>query len=559
MFAAIYIPNFSLQAVLRADPDSRAQPVALVDPEMTGTPIVQITSAAAQAGVTSGLTPAQATARCRDLTIKTRSHPQEQSATEILLQTAYAFSPNIECTSLGVCTIELKRLGLQSQSDLQNYGAKIIEALKPFYLEANVGIAPSPELALLAARREPLLRSSRREEALTNSRLNYPALIAARPAQPPVDHSPSPEGEGRGLSRHSEATADEGDLFAAMVRGSDQSAHLEKNVFVVHSAKDFVADLPIAALDPAPEIAVILSRWGIHTVDQLLKLGKDAVSERLGPGALELFERVSQESARPLKLISPPEIFSEQIEFENEVETAGPLIFVLRRFVEQLAQRLKAIYLVAGDFQLRLGLASGDKYEHRFTVPSPTANIDTLFRMLQTHLETVRTASPIVSLELAAQPAKQETHQFGLFENTLRNPNQFAETLARLTALAGSENVGTPVLEATHRPDVFRMQRPDFDAVQHSQIKAQNAGLQLRRFRPPLPAYFEFRENNPALVRSEWFRGPVANVRGPFLSSGQWWDHCRWAREEWDVEMAGGILIRIFRSNEGCFIEGIYD
>lgn len=542
MFAAICIPNFSLQAVLRADPDLRARPVALVDPEMTGTPIVQITSAAAQAGVTAGLTPAQATARCRDLMIKTRSRPQEQSATEILLQTAYAFSPNIESTALGVCSIELNRLGLQGESDMQNYGAKIIETLTPFYLEAHVGIAPTPELALLAA--HSLLRSSRREEALTNSRRTHRPSFLAQPVQQSEDYSPSPGGEG--------------DLFTAEVRGSDHSAH-EKNVFVVHSAKDFVADLPIAALEPEPEIAVILSRWGIRTVGRLLELGKSAVSERLGPGALELFERVSGESARPLKLISPPEIFSEQIEFENEVETAGPLIFVLRRFVEQLSQRLKAIYLVAGEFQLRLGLASGVKYEHRFTVPSPTANIETLFRMLQTHLETVRTDSPILSLELSARPARQETYQFGLFENTLRNPNQFAETLARLTALAGPENVGTPVLEATHRPDVFRMRRPDFDAVQHSPMKLQNAGLQLRRFRPPLPAHFEFRESHPALVRSEYFRGPVADARGPFLSSGQWWDKHRWAREEWDVEMAGGVLIRIFRSNEGCFIEGIYD
>jgi protein ImuB len=241
------------------------------------------------------------------------------------------------------------------------------------------------------------------------------------------------------------------------------------------------------------------------------------------------------------------------------VETAGPLIFVLRRFAEQLSQRLKAVYLVAGEFQLRLGLASGDRYDHRFTVPSPTAGVETLFRMLQTHLETVRTDSPIISLELTARPAWQETHQFGLFENTLRNPNQFAETLARLTALAGPENAGTPVLEATYRPDVFRMRRPDFDTIQHSQVKTQNAGLQLRRFRPPLPAHFEFRETRPAMVRSEWFRGPVAGARGPFLSSGQWWDDQRWAREEWDIEIAGGILLRVFRSNEGCFIEGVYD
>ncbi len=385
MFAAISIPDFSLQAVLRADPDLRARAVALVDPEIDGTPIVQTTSAAAQTGIIAGLTPAQAMARCGNLMIKTRSRPQEDAATEILLQTAYAFSPNIESTALGICIIELKRLGLHSQSDMQNYGAKIVEALAPFHLEAKVGMAPAPELALLAAR--ALLRSSPdRIGTLTGSRLACPSGGAIQHVQQPADNSPG----GRGANR----------------------------VFVVQSAKEFVTHLPLAALEPAPEMAAILSRWGIQNAGQLLELGKSAVSERLGPGALELFERVSDNSVRPLKLISPPQTFSEQIEFENEVETAGPLIFVLRRFVEQLSQRLKAIYLVAGEIQLCLGLASGGRYEHRFTIPSPTAGVETLFRMLQTHLENVRTDSPIISLELTARPARQETHQFGLFENS---------------------------------------------------------------------------------------------------------------------------------------------
>src|SRR6185295_2927336 len=102
-------------------------------------------------------------------------------------------------------------------------------------------------------------------------------------------------------------------------------------------------------------------------------------------------------------------------------------------------------------------LSSGANYEHAFKIPAPTGNIDALFRMLQTHLETVRTDSSIQSLTLKAEPCRPETHQFGLFEATLRDPNQFAETLGRLTALYGPGRVGTPEPEATHRPDAFRI------------------------------------------------------------------------------------------------------
>src|SRR5205085_7230566 len=73
-------------------------------------------------------------------------------------------------------------------------------------------------------------------------------------------------------------------------------------------------------------------------------------------------------------------------------------------------------------------------------------------------------------------------------------------------------------------------------------------GLPLRRFRPPLPARVEFRERRPMLMRSAIFNGVIADARGPFFSSGNWWESNRWWREEWDIQTADGNLYRIFRS-----------
>jgi protein ImuB len=288
-------------------------------------------------------------------------------------------------------------------------------------------------------------------------------------------------------------------------------------------------------------------------------LGKEQVAERLGAAALELFARVSVHSLRPLKLVLPPEEFNERIEFENEIETAEPLLFVLHRFVEQLTVRIGMLHRVIAELHLELALSSGAQYQHHFKVPSPTANLDTLFRMLHTHLETLRTDSPIVSLRLEAKASLPEKHQFGLFEPSLRNPNQFAETLARLTALCGSDRIGTPVLEATHRPDSFRLQVPDFSARPTRSAKIHTVGLQLRRFRPVLAATIDFREQQPALIRSRAFSRAIADVRGPFHGSGNWWEDSRWSREEWDVQTTDGALYRIFRSPDGCFVEGRYD
>src|SRR4029453_3330319 len=85
------------------------------------------------------------------------------------------------------------------------------------------------------------------------------------------------------------------------------------------------------------QILTILHKWGIHTLGQLAVLDKEQLAARLGPEAVRMWERANGQSNRVLKLIRPPESFEESFEFENEIETAEPLLFILHRFLEQLA------------------------------------------------------------------------------------------------------------------------------------------------------------------------------------------------------------------------------
>src|SRR6266704_2608555 len=209
------------------------------------------------------------------------------------------------------------------------------------------------------------------------------------------------------------------------------------------------------------EIFAILHKWGIHTLGHLAALDKQELGTRLGPEAVCMWERANGRSNRVLKLVRPPESFEESFEFEHEIETAEPLLFMLRRFLEQLAVRLGSIYLVAQELTLRITFTKKETYERVFKIPQPTNDVDLLFRMLQTHLENPAAAGsehPIVAVALTAQPIRPVSQQFGLFETALRNPQQLYETLARLSALLGNDRVGTPVLEETHRPDAFRVE-----------------------------------------------------------------------------------------------------
>jgi protein ImuB len=592
VFAVIYIPNFSLQSVLRHEPELISKPVVLTDPALTKPCVTQLTSAARACGICAGMSPSQAMARCGNLVVKTRSLPQEQTAMETLMQTAYAFSPHIEATAPGVCTIELKGLPIQTnETSAKQWAAEILRVLKQFHLDGQIGFAETPALALLAAHAaKPVLITQRAFHPLSSS--GRTSLVG---------------GEGRGEEAH---------FATGMIK--------TEMLPTAQDEPNFISTLPIEALDLPFESLEILKRWGINTAGAFLALGKDQLAERLGPAIVEVFDRLSTQSVRPLKIAAPPEIFAEEIEFENEIETLEPLLFILRRFVEQLSRRIELLYLVVAELHLKLGLTSGATYERTFTIPSPTGNAETLFRVLHTHLETVRTDAPIATLRLTAKPGRPESHQFGLFETTLRNPNQFAETLARLTALCDSDRVGTPVVEATYRPDTFQMKAADFRTSFERTFRTRTktpspcssrrketltalgsaqqrnmeppyvdgyslaerapspwgegdsdlrrpkpqprrdtrfcqptvcrkqfpSGLPLRRFRPSLPARIETREHRPVLMRSAVFNGVIVDVRGPFLSSGNWWENNRWWREEWDIQTSDGNLYRIFRAAE---------
>jgi len=324
------------------------------------------------------------------------------------------------------------------------------------------------------------------------------------------------------------------------------------------------------------EIFAILHKWGIHTLGQLAALDKEQLGARLGPEAIRMWERANGRSNRLLKLIRPPESFEESFEFEREIETAEPVLFMLRRFLEQLAVRLAAIYLVAKELTLRITFANSrqdepavagkQSYERVFKIPQPTNNVDLLFRMLQTHLENFRSEHPIVAVALSAEPIKPAGEQFGLFETTLRNPHQLSETLARLTALLGNDRIGTPVLEETHRPDAFRMQPFSWavvSAVSSGEtlraLSTAHATAALRRFRPALSTSVLQDEDTPAHIRSAEMSGKIIAQRGPYLLSGNWWDEKSWRRAEWDLQLENGELVRAHERDGVWKIDGVYD
>jgi protein ImuB len=338
------------------------------------------------------------------------------------------------------------------------------------------------------------------------------------------------------------------------------------------------------------EILRILHKWGIHTLGQLAALNKEELRNRLGNEAARLWERANGTATRPLKFVQPPETFAESFEFDHEIETAEPLLFILRRFLEQLSLRLSSIYLVARELTLTITFsgeqtdagaartASGTPvrlghrtYERVFKIPQPTNDIDLLFRMLQTHLENFKSEHPIVAVALSAEPIRpvSQPRMLSGFKTALRNPRQLYETLARLSALLGNDRVGTPVLEETHRPDAFRMEPFSWgvatglwpvrtpSCAERTAHRAVATTPALRRFRPPAATSIFISKHRH--LQSDKVRGQIIDQSGPFLLSGNWWDEKSWARAEYDMQLENGELVRAHESEGAWKLDGLYD
>ncbi|HPA17400.1 MAG TPA: DNA polymerase Y family protein [Verrucomicrobiae bacterium] len=495
LYGVIRVPDFYLQAMLRHEPEMWGRPVAVVDPEEGEGRVMGATSSARAAGVRPGQSPTQALARCDGLHIRARRRDQEGVAREVLLGCAYAHCAFIEDTADGICTMDVT--GADAfRRDARGAAHGLLDELAGVALRGQFGLAPTPDLALCAAR------------VATGSC----AVLAA------------------------------------------------------DDAGDFLSRLPVEALGPDPAMAAIVAGWGIRTAGEFVALGRTALAERLGVAGVRLWDRAAGRSCRPLRLVRPREEFFENSELEFELAELEPLQFRLRRMLEQVVRRLEASHRAVGGLRLELGFSDGACHRANLQPPEPTLNEAALFGLLQNHLERLRAPAGVVAVRLFAEPARAAATQGDIFETGLRDPCRFFETVNRIMGWIGPKRIGYAVLRESHRPDDFVMEPPGSPQVGAvvgdgpPDAAESAAGLTLRRFRPPRPAEVRVQHGRPIFVRAGSIgAGHVRASRGPWTLSGDWWDRGAWEREEWDVEIDGWGLVRIFRESDSWFIDGVYD
>ncbi len=552
-FACIYVPNFPVAAVFRAEPELRPLAVAVFEGKPPLEKIFAVNESATRIGIAPGMTKAQAEL-CSELTLRARSSLQETSAHAALLDCAQSFSPCVEDAAPDTALVDIE--GMESLfGSLPEIAHAMSHRINSLGLEANIAVASNPDAAVLAAR-------------------GFSGVTVIPPGK---------ESESLG-SLPVEV------LFADWNAGAEREGKQKED----EQKKD------------AARLLTTLQRWGIRNLRALAALPEIALSERLGQEGLRLQQLARGAASRTLVPAEAPAVFEEAVELEFPIVLLEPLAFLLNRLLEQICARLASRALNTQELQLTLELEGfssfnqqseinhpqlsaqseignrqsairSTRFQRTLRLPLPMLDPKLFLKLLQLDLNAHPPGAPIKKIHLTAEPARPRSAQGGLFLPPSPEPEKLELTLARISSLVGESRVGSLELLDTYRAEGFRMKRfvpgsyskGSDSRTNHQKAVAEekSAVAALRMFRPPLRATVTLENGEPARVvcsKKKEAQGNVLWKAGPWRSSGDWWEREAWARDEWDIALQTAEGVALYRLVHDLlrgiwFVEGTYD
>jgi protein ImuB len=506
-FACVYIPDFLVQAVMRAQLALREGPLALLGGAPPLWSVVAANPAAFDAGIQLGMTKAQVT-QFTNVQICMRSEAQEQAAHAALLDAAWSISPRVEDAAADTVILDLE--GLTSLfGDEEKIAQELARRIAAIGLAARIAVAANIEVAIHAARGFPgITLISAGQERRRLGPLPVGVLTTATETLEILERwgvATLQALAGLPVLQLSERLGPEGVRLSELARGVRQ-----RSLALAQASSTFTEEME---LDDAVEELEPLSFLLGRLLDQLC----------------------ARLEARALAVRAVRVQFELQPSFEKDFQTLK----------EDLRSRPAA-----------------KVFEKVLTLPVPMHNPKTLLKLLRLQLQGNPPAAPIQKIYMSADAAAPRVMQNGLFVPSGPDPEKLEVTIARLEKLVGEGNLGFAELLDSHRPESFRMQRFVAIAEQRRANRLVRAQLQpsrnageinkasaaagpestkvvsaLRMLRPPQAVRVELRNEQPARVYLHGMRGEVVAASGPWRSSGDWWQEDPWHQDEWDLEV----------------------
>ncbi len=520
-FAAVFLPEFPVQAWRQRVPGLRGASLVLLEGVAPGERVFSLSAAARAKGVEHGMSRVQAEAAGPEL-LRARDVGEEERAFRELCRVVEGFSPRVEAVG----------------SPANGYAA-----------------AAAVRGALLLLDRSGMHRLFGSAEA-------YAERLHAGLA-------------GAGFVAARVATAPNAAAASVLARAVRQTACVEEEELAAR-----LAPLPVSLLPCEPRLRQLLARWGIRTFGELARLPEAALISRLGQGGRRLQLLAKGEAEHLLVPEEPAFTLRESLTLDSSLVLLDSLLFVLSPMLEALLcramERAYALRRVRLTLQLE-GIAQAHVLEVRPAVP--TSSRDLLLKLLNLELQARPPRGGIVGVRLQAEPAEPPAAQRGLFQAEFPEPGRLDLLLARLRSIAGEDRVGSPVLRDTHQEDAFTV--GPFEPVLGEQgSAAERTGatvsirasvgegmqspdrLAIRMLRPPQPVRVTVREERPETLYWQGSRMPLVSATGPWHSSGCWWNGESWDHAAWDITVEEPCMALHLRQEHGSgawFVVGVYD
>ncbi|MGA9184290.1 MAG: DNA polymerase Y family protein [Candidatus Acidiferrales bacterium] len=487
-FAAIFVPHFPVQAVVRVELGLRGCAVALVEGAPPLVKVAAANDAARRAGVEPGMNKVNA-AHFSGVEIRLRSAAQEQIAHAALLDLGWSMSPRIEDTARDTVTIDIAGLASFFGNEEQ-IAAQLSQRAAECGFNANVAAAGNMETACVAAMGYAgITVIARGEEGQRLSALPVRTLLPSEDA-------------AEILERWGVRTC--GALAALPVR--ELSQRLGQEGVRLHALARGGGERTMSVAEP------------VYLFEEEMEL-EDAVGE-LEPLSFLLGRLLDQLCAR--------------LEARSQAASAIEIYFELEPAFEKAFDSKR---------ELERSNISGGTYRSELRLPSPSRHPKMLLQLLRLRLQGKPPGAPILKIRMTAEAGRPRATQSGLFLPAYPDIAKLEITLARLANIVGADKVGSPQPGDTHRPGHFQMRAFATPKEMRKTVRGRIAGgaggaaAMFRVFRPALPANLEIQEGRPVRVFFQGTAGVVLSASGPWRTSGEWWRDDRWEQDEWDLEV----------------------
>src|ERR1700691_4361835 len=149
-FASIFVPEFIVQAVVRAEPGLREKAVAIVDATPPLCRVAAANEKAQRAGIECGMSKLNA-GQFGGVELRTRSAAQEKSTHAALLDIGWSVSPRIEDSAPDAIVLDIAGLTFLFPSE-EEIATRLVQLSHKCGWTAQVATAANVDTAWIAAR-----------------------------------------------------------------------------------------------------------------------------------------------------------------------------------------------------------------------------------------------------------------------------------------------------------------------------------------------------------------------------------------------------------------------